>query len=169
MSLQITAFSSACKVAQSTKWKLKMFEDGIEGPVLAGSHLRRNVGERACPGFQQFLICSDTGPDLPLAPSHQRLQWNCSDLPHGCLPTPLFATQPPLSQCFWAFPLYFFWNTFTSCFLQPLTVCYVSLWQLRRGTAGPASGWRFSKASGVLTKMSSNCDSFKLKEIITEK
>lgn len=77
-----------------------MFEDGIEGPVLEGSHLRRNVGEKECPGFWQFLICSGMGPDLPLVPSHQRLQWNCSDLPHGCLPNPLFAAQPPLSQCF---------------------------------------------------------------------
>lgn len=163
------AFSSSCKFAQrSTKWKLKMFEDGIERPILAGSLLRINAWDRACPGFRQFLICSDMGPDLQLALSHQRLKWSCSDLPHRCLPIPLLAAQPPLPQKE-AFPLYFFWNTFTSCFLQPLTLCCMSLWQLRRCTAGHPSGWRLPKASGVLTEISSNYDSFKLKEIITEK
>lgn len=39
-----------------------MFEDGIEGRLLSGSYLRINVEGRACPGFWQFLICSDMGP-----------------------------------------------------------------------------------------------------------
>lgn len=104
MSLQITTFSSACKVAQRIKRKLKVFEDGIEGPILAGSHLRINAEERQCPEFQHFLICCDMGPDLPLVLSCQRLQWLFSDLSHRCLPTSLTAAHLLVSQKE-AFPL----------------------------------------------------------------
>lgn len=127
VSLQITTFSSASKVAQKKyKMELTVFEDGIEGPILSGSHLKINAEEKVCPGFQQFLIHSNMGPDLPLMPSHQRLQWSCSDLHHGYPSTPLLAAQPSLSQKE-TFPLHFFWSTFTSCFLLRLTVCCMSL------------------------------------------
>lgn len=68
MSLNITAFSSACKIAQRRKkCKLNMFQGETEGSVLAGSHLRIITGEKLCPGFQQHPFCSVMGPDLPLA------------------------------------------------------------------------------------------------------
>lgn len=86
MSLQIMTFSSACKVAQKIKRKLKVYEDGIEGYILAGSHLRINAEERECPEFQHFLICYEMGPDLPLVLSCQRLQWLFSDLSTGVCP-----------------------------------------------------------------------------------
>lgn len=153
-SLQIMTFSSACKVAQRIKWKLKVFADGIERPILARSHLRINAEARECPEFQQFLICCDMGPDLPLVLSHQRLQWLFSDLSHRCLPTPLIAPQLLVSQKE-AFPLYFFF------FLKHLFLALSNCEQLRRGTTGPVSVHRFPKNSGLLIKISPNNDSFK--------
>lgn len=98
-----------------------MFEDVIEGPVLAGSVLQINAGEGACSGFCQFLICSDLGPHLPLLLSPRRLQWSCSDLLHRCLPTSLLSAEPQAPQKE-AFPLCFFMEYLSLCFLQPLTV-----------------------------------------------
>lgn len=127
-----------------------MFEDGIEGPVLSGSHLRINAEERECPEFQQFLICCDMGPNLPLMLSCQRLQWLFSDLSHRCVPTPFIAAQ------FWSARkkhfhcIFFFFNTFPS-----------NHGQLTRGTRGSASVWSFPKNSGLLIKISSINDSFK--------
>lgn len=127
-----------------------MFEDGIERPVLARSHLRINAEERECPEFQQFLICCDVGPDLPLMLSCQRLQWLFSDLSHTCVPTPLIAAQLLVCQKE-AFPLYFsFFKIFASS----------HKW-LTRDTTGPASVWSFPKNSGLLIKISSNNESFK--------
>lgn len=140
-----------------------MFEDGIEGPILSGSHLKINAGEKSMSWISIVSHPQWYGarPSTDAIPSKTavELQWFTPQVPVHPL---------SCSSAFTVSERVHFWSTFTSCFLLWLTVCCVSLWQVRRGTTGPACRWRSSQASSILTK-TSNYGSFKVKKIMAEK